>query len=290
MPLYGSVDLSMAQAPSSSRGTSPTEGQLYYDTDDDVLYAYNGTNWKSITEGSGSGGAYTTYNSGYTVNTFLSDGTFTVTNGTLTCDILVVAGGGGGGTDAGGGWGGGGGAGGMVISRAVNMSSGTYTITVGAGGGAQTVGSDSACGTIIAYGGGGGGLNAGNAGNGGSGGGGGKEGGAAGEGIAGQGYDGMVGTGLAGGGGGAGAAATDENGGIGKTNDFRTGSDVYYAGGGGSGNPGTGGSGGGAAGANGSPNPAYSGTANTGGGGGGARSSITGGSGGSGIVVIRYAA
>ena len=48
MPLYGSADLSMAQAPSGSRGTSPTEGQLYYDTDDDALYAYSGTAWESL--------------------------------------------------------------------------------------------------------------------------------------------------------------------------------------------------------------------------------------------------
>ena len=50
------------------------------------------------------------------------------------CDILVVGGGGGGGGDIGGG----GGAGGVVYQKGVTLASGTYTITVGAGGAARS--------------------------------------------------------------------------------------------------------------------------------------------------------
>jgi len=129
MPLYGSADLSMAQAPSGSRGTSPTEGQLYYDTDEDTLYAYSGTTWKSVTVGTATGGTITTY-SGNKVHTFTSNGTFTVSGGSLTCDILMVGAGGGGGGHAGGG----GGAGGVLYIQGKSVSSGDYTMTIGAGG------------------------------------------------------------------------------------------------------------------------------------------------------------
>ena len=99
MPLYGSVDLSMAQAPSGSRGTSPTEGQLYYDTDDNALYAYSGTSWLPVSAGSATGGTVTDY-SGYKIHTFLladSGNDFVVTGGTLLVWYLVIGGGAGGG-------------------------------------------------------------------------------------------------------------------------------------------------------------------------------------------------
>jgi len=111
------------------------------------------------------------------------------------------------------------------------------------------------------------------------------------------------GTTSCGGGGGAGGQGGDGSsggsggaGGIGSQNNYRTGSNVYYAGGGGGGHAGTGktaasggNGGGGAAGADNSNG--VNGTANTGGGGGGASAQSgtrSGGSGGSGIVVIRY--
>jgi len=83
------------------------------------------------------------------------------------------------------------------------------------------------------------------------------------------------------------------DGGAGSTNDYRTGSNVTYAGGGGggtrAGTAGSGGSGGGGDGSVGQGPPVpTSGTANSGGGGGGGGSLIDGGAGGSGIVVIRY--
>ena len=108
---------------------------------------------------SASGGTITT-NGAYTVHSFTSPGTFTVT-GTKNFNILVVAGGGGGGQGNGGF--GGGGAGGLVYIPSTvpssSVSTGSYPVTVGGGGAATASGSDSIlstlpAGTITAKGGG----------------------------------------------------------------------------------------------------------------------------------------
>ena len=72
---------------------------------------------------------------GYKYHTFTSPGTFTVSSGSNTVELLVVAGGGGGG-DGGGGNGGGGGAGGVRFYPSLTASPGPYSITVGSGGNA----------------------------------------------------------------------------------------------------------------------------------------------------------
>ena len=90
-PLIGSVRLGMSSAPSN-----PAEGELYYDTDDNALYAYTGTAWVFVSAGTATGGTETAY-TGYKVHTFLlaqSGNDFVVSSGSMTCDILVVAGGG----------------------------------------------------------------------------------------------------------------------------------------------------------------------------------------------------
>lgn len=68
---------------------------------------------------------------GYKYHTFTSPGTFSVASGNGSVEILVVGGGGGGGLC----YGGGGGAGGLVFHPSVPIVPGTYTITVGNGGG-----------------------------------------------------------------------------------------------------------------------------------------------------------
>ncbi|MGV2391123.1 MAG UNVERIFIED_CONTAM: hypothetical protein LVR29_32045 [Microcystis novacekii LVE1205-3] len=92
-------------------------------------------------------GGLISYYGGKTIHTFLSLGTFTVTNPSLTSvDYLVVAGGGAGGSDTAGN-GGGGGAGGLRSTVAatggggsvesalpVSTSPGSYTVTIGGGG------------------------------------------------------------------------------------------------------------------------------------------------------------
>ena len=77
-----------------------------------------------------SSGPNISYDSGYTIHTFLESGTFTP-NFTGTVEVLVVAGGGGGGMDMGGG----GGGGGVISNTAYAVTAGTpITVTVGLGG------------------------------------------------------------------------------------------------------------------------------------------------------------
>ena len=246
------------------------------------------------------GGTETTYTSGgtdYVVRSFLSGTTNLVFDTSGTIDYLLVAGGGSGGQGA---IPGGGGAGGLLTATGYSVSKGTYPIVVGAGGtggsGIYNNGEDTTAFSLTAVGGGygGSGPSTANASNGGSGGGNhGYTTSGAGTGTAGQGNNGGVKSGGgygAGGGGGAGAVggnATSPNGGaggVGLSNSLRTGSGVFYAGGGGgsawTGTNGSGGNGGGGAG------DGTAGTANTGGGGG--ASGGGGGNGGSGIVVVRW--
>ncbi len=256
----------------------------------------------------------------YEVHSFTATGssTFTPPSGASSVEYLVVAGGGGGGRSIDR-TGGGGGAGGVLTGTSFAVIVQGYTVTVGAGGAANTAGSNSVFASLTAIGGGRGGQQNSTATSGGSGGGAyhnASDAGAAGtlgQGNAGgNGYDGGGTINQFGAGGGGGQSQVGANGVLGQAGkggngytSLISGSSLVYAGGGGggyqrlSGNGGAGGAGGnggGGAGAfstssttsvNGSP-----GTANTGGGGGGAAGSNTGvgGVGGSGIVIIRYKA
>ena len=269
-----------------------------------------------------SGGTITTPADGFKYHTFTSSGTFTVTAGLNTIEVAVVAGGGAGGGDASGAtfYSGGGGAGGVVYHPSYLVTSGSYTVTVGAGGTPNAAsngwggnGANSVFGNITAIGGGGGAR--GNGDNtspvytglsGGSGGGGGSNGGVGGSPLtplgSGTSYGGrgFNSSGIGGGGGGAtSAGGTVAGPGGNGIHLFTTGS--KYAGGGGagvfSGNPtanaGTdgGGNGGYWNGSDSSNSSGLPGTANRGGGGGGIGYNLgTGGAGGSGIVIVRYKA
>ena len=124
-------------------------------------------------------GGQVSFANGKTIHTFLSTGTFAITDAGLTSvDYLVVAGGGAGSTGTNGG--GGGGAGGFRTGTGLPVSNASpYTVTVGAGGersigrGLGTNGTDSTFSTITSTGGGrGGGSGDGTGSDGGSGGGG----------------------------------------------------------------------------------------------------------------------
>ena len=242
-----------------------------------------------------------------------------VCSGTGNAEILIIAGGGAGGSDRGGG----GGAGGRIYNSSYALATGTYSVTVGAGGVGTTSSTGGGSGTIggsggssifaaltAVGGGGGGGCHPTNKTptSGGSGGGGSQYNGAAAgaSGTAGQGFAGGTGfeQGSAGGGGGASAVGGNSastlggNGGNGVAYSI-SGASQTYCGGGGGGvygantaagwNPGTGGTGGGGGGSN-----TGNGNAATyyGGGGGGARdangATTTGGNGYQGIVIVSY--
>jgi autotransporter-associated beta strand protein len=277
----------------------------------------------SLRQLTATGGTVTTYKTGgilYKVHTFTSSGTFAVTSGG-NVTYLVVGGGGGGGSAAvvtTAGAGGGGGAGGFLTGTAA-ISASSYTVTVGGGGAAGSAGGQAAGSSggnsafasfATAKGGGGGASPLASAGIGGSGGGGSwSTYPTGGNGTDSQGYAG--GNALnatrgypAGGGGGAGGVGGDPSngdnggrGGVGLSSTI-TGSELYYADGGGggtyvNGQGGVGGSSGtrtsvgGRGGYN--NNAAGNGSANTGGGGGGASRAFTAGDGGSGVVIISYA-
>lgn len=258
------------------------------------------------------------------VQTFTSNGTFSVPVGVSAVHTLVVAGGGSGGHQVGGG----GGAGGYVEAPNFPVSpGGTVSYTVGGGGPGPNFqpssnvsypGGNSTFGNITALGGGGGGGHQGPGGGiptgngpggpGGSGGGGGagpggNSAGGANQGPSGgyTGYGNGGGNGQfgwsGGGGGGAGgggqSAPGNNNGGNGGTGrqSSVTGSSVYYSGGGGgtgqNGSNGSGGSGGGAPGS--LNNQSARNATFYGGGGGGARDHPTGGGNGHpGVVIVRY--
>lgn len=74
----------------------------------------------------------------YYYRVFTGNGTFSLSGTTLSADVLTIAGGGGGGSGDGGGGSGGGGAGGVYYSSASNLSTGSYTVLVGAGGAGGT--------------------------------------------------------------------------------------------------------------------------------------------------------
>lgn len=305
----------------AQRPGSPGNGMIRYNTDSGKLEFYNASSatWSSVGGIAATGGTVTNVG-GYTVHTFNSSGTFTVTTGSGTVELLVVAGGGQGGANDGTAneSGGGGGAGGLVYVSAFPVAAGTYSITIGAGGSGATgpgdarngvAGSDSVFGSFTATGGGYGGIELG--GNGGSGGGSGRSNAVNssstqastvnGYPTVGFGFGGGTAGGnlsrSAGGGGGAGAAGANAGssqagvGGVGKQYST-SGTATFYAGGGGGGGcggvtRGLGGSGGGGAG--GQDGTGTAGTANTGGGGGGSSAgNVRGGNGGSGVVILRY--
>jgi len=310
----------------SNRPVSPVEGTMRVNGQTGYVELYYSATWANlsyvssvipITITSANANVTTSVFGGgtYTIHTFNTSGTFTVTMIPVgaTIEYLVIGGGGGGNSY------GAGGAGGYKTATGWPITAGvTYTVTVGAAGpigtnGGNSILTDSSLSTITSTGGGYGGLSGyggnysaayGNGGSGGSGGGGGWGGtdnyfggggeastrGQGGLGTVGQGNNGGYGYfistapyGYGGGGGGAGGAgvnAQTSSGGPGLASSI-SGVSVERAGGGGGSGSGTATGGGGSAG---SP-----GSANTGGGGGGGPGSFASGyAGGSGVVIIRY--
>ena len=118
----------------SSNPSSPVEGQMYYNTSDNIIKHWDGTQWLQMSNKFTATGGTESVSGNFKFHLFTTSGNF-VADAAGTVDVLIVAGGGGGG-----GWGGGGGAGGVVDATSVSISPGTFTITVGAGGAAGTTG------------------------------------------------------------------------------------------------------------------------------------------------------
>ena len=102
---------------------APINGQIFYRSDEDTLYVYDGTTWDAIAAGN--------------IQIFTSSGTFTAPGGVTKVYLSMIAGGGAGGgsTSGGGGSGGGGGAGGYLLNYPYTVIAGNnYAVTIGAGG------------------------------------------------------------------------------------------------------------------------------------------------------------
>ena len=232
----------------------------------------------------------------YTLLTFTSDGTLTVSTAGLF-DVLILGGGSGGGREpAGAGRAGGGGGGGGILLETIYLTPATYSVQVGAGGAGSTVdngngsfGTMSFIGDFAAGFGGDGdasGFNSPMA----------TAGGPRGQfttssnpvKMGGQGTTAGTSSSGNGGGGGGQSAGSGTTGGAGLTTTFN-GSSLVLGSGGGGGSTGTGGAGGTNAGNGGSNGAATSASpANRGAGGGGGCNGGNGGSGSSGLVLVRF--
>ena len=221
----------------AQRPASPVAGMTRFNTDagTTTLEVYNGSSWLLLKAQfvATSTGTVTTSGS-YIIHTFTSSGSFTVSTGSTSAELLIVAGGGGTGFDVGGG----GGGGGVVYYSSFGVSAGTYNVTVGTGGSsAQSGGASSGNGTnssfgaaTVAIGGGGGGTYPSgqtNGQNGGSGGGAGNQNASGGSGTAGQGNGGGTSTSPWGSGAGGGAGGAGPNGVL--NSQVAGGAPVYYS-------------------------------------------------------------
>jgi hypothetical protein len=131
----------------AQRPASPANGMVRFNTDLNYLEEFRSGVWQALSNVfSATGGTETTINIGgvdYKVHTFTSSGSFTVLSGTANVEYLVIAGGGGGGNQHNGGGGAGGyrssvigesSGGGAAAEARVFVTSGSYPVTVGAGG------------------------------------------------------------------------------------------------------------------------------------------------------------
>jgi hypothetical protein len=293
----------MVFAGTAARGSAiptPSAGMVAYSTATQ-LQVYNGSAWVDLSTGYGAatGGTSSSITVGgvaYTLLTFTSSGTLTVTKAGLF-DVYAFAGGGGG-SPGGFGPGAGGGAGGAALSTVYFDDN--ESVVIGAGGGQAVVGTGSYVGGVYSVGGGTNitgykGLNGGS----GSGSGNGAGAGSIGLGYPTQGNDGGAhvsgGSGGGGGAGSVGVTGTTNNGGAGGTgvevNTFIGGSSLFKSGGGGGGGQTTGGAGGsgiGGAGNTGAGAGGAAGANTASGGGGGGPTPGNGGNCGSGIIYVRF--
>jgi hypothetical protein len=129
-------DTGFIQIPSGTtaqRNISPANGAMRFNSSKKLVEIYDGVGWKNtrggIVEATSSGICHTCIvDNIYKAHIFTGNGTFTVTQGGMI-EYLIVGGGGGGGMDMGGG-----GGGGAVIEGTFEVTPGSYSIVVGAGG------------------------------------------------------------------------------------------------------------------------------------------------------------
>jgi hypothetical protein len=137
--LNTAVGLGTTDTTGRNAGVGTAKGTLIYNATTKGVEVYDGTQWinglSSLVSATG-GSQDTTSRSGYIVHTFTSPGTFTVLNGDVDVEYLVVAGGGGGGKmNYPVGRGAGGGGAGGYRTGSLPVTPGDYPVTIGGGGG-----------------------------------------------------------------------------------------------------------------------------------------------------------
>ena len=133
-----SIGLGSKTNATRNAGVSTATGTLIYNSDQQGLQVFDGTNWQTVsTVFSATGGSITDV-AGYRIHTFTGTQDFQVTAGTKNIDILVQGAGGAGGGRGGNDGSGGGGAGGLQYRTGITVGPGNYTCTVA--GGANGVG------------------------------------------------------------------------------------------------------------------------------------------------------
>ena len=132
-------------------GINTAAGTLIYNSSNQQIEVYSGTQWiasyvsQFIQAVGGTISDYTSNGVQWRAHIFNSSGTLNVSNAPVlsnTVEYLVVAGGGGGGNGPAAG-GGGGGAGGVRLGIGFTVTAGTYSVTVGSGGGQSANGTPS---------------------------------------------------------------------------------------------------------------------------------------------------
>ena len=143
-----SVGIGTTTTAGRNAGVGTAIGEMVYNSSDLKLQIYNGTQWLNLTAPMAATGGTTSSSGGFKYHQFNSSGTFTVTSpGNIDAIIVAGGGGGGGGQQSGGNGtglhGGGGGAGGVVTLTNTYLSSGSYAVVIGDGGGTYQNGNNS---------------------------------------------------------------------------------------------------------------------------------------------------
>ena len=146
-----SIGLGQTTTTGRNTGINTVAGTLIYNSSNQQIEVYSGTQWiasyvsQFIQAAGGTISDYTSNGVQWRAHIFNSSGTLNVSNAPVlsnTVEYLVVAGGGGGGAGPAVG-GGGGGAGGVRLGIGFTVTAGTYSVTVGSGGGQSANGTPS---------------------------------------------------------------------------------------------------------------------------------------------------
>ena len=130
----GAVGLGTTSTVGRNAGVGTAIGTLIYNATTSAVQFYSPVGWITLASAFVSTGGTKTTSGSTTIHTFNSTDTLVIEGGPKSADYLIVAGGGGG-SNGGGVGGGGGGAGGFRTgSGTLELITGTYTMTIGAGG------------------------------------------------------------------------------------------------------------------------------------------------------------